>query len=706
MDLLLRAKGNQQPIDVVLVSGGAPVCFSVPWPDQVIQQHQAWRHRYLTYNDPTAAAVSADAVAMRGNALIAAMQSWFADPAWRPLDQQRQLQFQSTPLRISFEGASTALQSLPWELLQWGLPIWRTEQQQHLVQRLHRSSHRPELLVWIGQEQGLELERELQELQRLERDGEIKLRIHRGKEAGLGALKTELKSGGPWDALIFLGHSEGNSGVGGRLQLADGSWVAAQELQSSLQVAVERGLDLVLLNSCSGLDLAKSLVRFGVAWAVCFREPVTCETASATFQRLIQQLKANNSLVVATDAVRQWLSSEGPPGSHLLLTVLASPHANTYTLPLSKRRRFSLRVRTTSRQQWWVAAVACAFGIGFDVVPINPISRYLLDRRLHLQALHRNITQQPGPKPSALPVLVIDQKTDQEVDGEPTPNRISRKTLARLLERTSPSQVPSVALDVVLDEQLRNTDDLVDILKRQQRDRVLAGFFGAEVSAKGSGSTSMPLAKLQKAGVKAFDLATGMPASQQTPKPAPLQLISGLGPSSFAAQIYSNDNTVMPADAVLDWSLDWSAMIKRVEPDELAGLTTPVLLIGSDGNVNQDAKGRFRTLKIPNLNLHSVWGGQKHTMPGVVLQAVLAQSLRMGHWLTPFSSALAAGLSSALGIGLAAGIDRHWRRALLCGCITALAIPVCAQLAVSTLWLVPLLLPLTALWLVALVRRT
>jgi hypothetical protein len=105
------------------------------------------------------------------------------------------------------------------------------------------------------------------------------------------------------------------------------------------------------------------------------------------------------------------------------------------------------------------------------------------------------------------------------------------------------------------------------------------------------------------------------------------------------------------------------------------------------------------------LNLHEVWRGQKHTMPGVIVQAALAQSLRMGHWLTPFSSALAAGLSSALGIGLAAGIDRHWRRALLCGCITALAIPVCAQLAVSTLWLVPLMLPLTAMWLMVLLRR-
>ena len=263
-----------------------------------------------------------------------------------------------------------------------------------------------------------------------------------------------------------------------------------------------------------------------------------------------------------------------------------------------------------------------------------------------------------------------------------------------------------MALDVVLDEELPHTNDLIAVLRRQQRERVLAGFFGAEVSAQGSGSTSMPLAQIQEAGVQAFDLATGMPASQNTPKPAPLQLIASLGPSSFAGQIFPKEHNVMPADAVLDWSLDWSSMIQRVEPDDLAGLTTPVLLIGSDGNVNQEAKDRFRTPAIPNLNLHVVWGGQKHTMPGVVLQAVLAQSLRMGHWLTPFSSAFAAALASALGIALAAGIDRRWKRTLLCGGITVVAIPVCTQLAISTLWLVPLLLPLAALWCVALVKRS
>ena len=98
-------------------------------------------------------------------------------------------------------------------------------------------------------------------------------------------------------------------------------------------------------------------------------------------------------------------------------------------------------------------------------------------------------------------------------------------------------------------------------------------------------------------------------------------------------------------------------------------------------------------------------GVARNTMPGVVLQAVLAQSLRMGHWLTPVSSALAAALASALGIGIAAGIDSRWKRALLCGAITVMAIPLSAQLAVSTLWLVPLLLPLSALWFIALVRR-
>jgi len=146
-------------------------------------------------------------------------------------------------------------------------------------------------------------------------------------------------------------------------------------------------------------------------------------------------------------------------------------------------------------------------------------------------------------------------------------------------------------------------------------------------------------------------------------------------------------------------------MIQRVEPADLADLNTPVLLIGADGTLNQDANDRFRTPALPNLNLHAVWGGEKHTMPGVVVQAVLAQSLRLQHWLIPMSSALAAALSSALGIALAAAIDQRWKRLLICAGISALAIPLCAELAVSALWLVPLLLPLTVLWLMALVRR-
>ena len=707
MDLLLKSTGSNQPINVVLVGGGAPVTFSIPWPDQVIQQHQAWRHRYLAFNDPAAAAVSADAVRLRSNALVASLQSWFADPAWRPLDQQRQLNPGSTPLRVSFEGSSSALQALPWELLAWDQPIWRTEQQQHLVDRKQRPSHRPELLVWVGQEQGLDLEAELEQLKRLERWGQIKLQIRRGDQASLSALNNALSHEGPWDALVFLGHSAANpgGGDGGRLQMADGRWVAAGELQPCVQAAVERGLALVLLNSCNGLDLARSLVKFGVAWAVCFREPVTCETASKSFKRLIQQLQANNTLVEATDAVRQWLSSEGPPGSNLLLTVVASPHAASYTLPLSKRRQFSLRLARTSRRQWLAATAAIALGVGFDVVPTNPISRYLLDRRMHLQTIYRSAIQKPGPEISPLRVLVIDQHTDRAVGSQPIPNRISRQTLARLLERTSPSAVPTVALDVVLDEPLPHTDALVAVLKRQQRNRVLAGFFGAEVSAPRSGPTSRPLPQLQAAGVEAFDLATGLPASRQSPKPAPMQLISSLGPNHFAAQIHASTTTVMPADAVLDWSLDWSAMIQRVEPSDLPNLNTPVLLIGSDGTLNQDAKDRFRTPALPNLNLHAVWGGEKHTMPGVVVQAVLAQSLRLQHWLIPISSALAAALCSALGIALAAAIDQRWKRLLICAGISALAIPLCAELAVSALWLVPLLLPLTVLWLMALVRR-
>ena len=705
MDLLLKATATNQPIEVVLVGAGAPSTFSVPWPEVAIQQYKAWCRRYLAHNDPAAAEVTADAVTIRGHALVTSLQTWFADPAWRPLDQQRQLQKAPTPLRISFEGVSSELQALPWEWLPWDQPIWRTEQQQLLIQKRQRSPHQPQLLVWIGLEKGLSLTKELKQLEQLEKGGHIKLHIRRGFNAGLADLKTALEQQGPWDALIFLGHSEADPSGGGRLQLADGSWIAAPELQRSIESAVEQGLELVLLNSCSGMDLARSLVRFGVGWAVCFREPVTCQAASAAFQRLLIELTTSKPLTTATHAVRQWLSRHGPAGSSLLLTLIGSASATPYELPLSKKRQFLLRISTTNRKQWIFAGALALLGCAVDVLPNNPVSRYGLDRRLYVQRLWRQATNQPGPSSPALPVLVIDQTSAERLGAVTQPNRVSRQTLAMLLSASPPEDVPKVALDVVLDETAPHTEALAEVISKQKRSMVFAGYFGDTVEAPGAGAISEPHQQLKTAGLRWFNLSTGMVASDHKQQPVPLLLTEPITSANFAAQLSRYPERVVPADAVIDWSLNWGSLIERIEIEQLPSLKSPILLIGTDGTTNAEHNDLFTTPGALKPEFSTLWKGSRTKMPGVIVQAVLAQSINLKHWFKPFSSALATTLSAGLGIAMSALMASRSRRLLLCGSIGAAAIPICLQLAISSLWLIPILLPLGTLLVLSWIRE-
>lgn len=92
-------------------------------------------------------------------------------------------------------------------------------------------------------------------------------------------------------------------------------------------------------------------------------------------------------------------------------------------------------------------------------------------------------------------------------------------------------------------------------------------------------------------------------------------------------------------------------------------------------------------------------------MPGAIVQAVLAQSLTLGHWLRPWSLVACTALASGLGVLIAAAQANHPLRLVLVGSIILVAVPLALHVAVLDLQLLPLLLPLVALGTTALVRR-
>ena len=705
MDVLLKATAEGDAIDVVITGTSGASCFQVPWPTTLLRQHQAWRRRYVAHHDPAGADVSADVVERYGTDLVQSLEEWLQSNDWRPFEQEQRREQKSSNIRISFSGASTALEQLPWENMRGLGRIWRTVRPITSALRPIRTTHRPRLLLWIGLEEGLELDDELTLLNQLQRNKQIELRILRGAQGMLTNVRDALNESQGFDALMFLGHSQADKSGGGRLQLSDGSWLNAGELQPVITSAASRGLELVLLNSCSGLDLAVSLVRFGVSWVACFREPVGCKTASASFKTLIEGLQSNQELTDAVTTVREHLRESGAAGSALLLSLVGSTEAPVYTLPLHRSRQWQLRWRQTPRQQWLATGCAVVLAGCMDLVPSNPVNHYLLDRRLAMQAIWRRITHQPGPQGPSLPVVVIDQHSDRQLGSESIPNRVSRQTLAILLERTDPTQVPVVGIDVVLDEPMPHTGQLANVIRQQQRSSVFAGHFGAEVDAIRAGQTSKPQTELIDAGLTSFNISTGLPFSAGNVHNAPLQLWGSIHKDYFAAQLAQNTSTLLPADAVIDWSLDWRALLQPVSLNKLNTLKAPVLLIGTDGTIDSQAQDLFQAPAAMDPNLNEIWAGSKQKVPGLIVQAVLAQSINLQHWFRPMSLALATALTASGAIGLSTVMSRRQQRMLICTAVVILAIPICLQLAISTLWLVPLTLPLASLMVISLLRR-
>ncbi|MFM7265050.1 MAG: CHAT domain-containing protein [Cyanobium sp.] len=219
-------------------------------------------------------------------------------------------------------------------------------------------ARRARLLVVVGHEQQLDLKPEVEALQDLARRGRYPLRLLRGEASNPRALQAVLAEEPGWDALIFLGHGEASADQGGRLQLGDGSWLSGASLELPLRRAVDRGLTLVLLHCCLGIDLAHRCLAAGVAWVQVFRERVPDGAAALACRRLLHELQAGRPLALAQQ--RAALALEQPPwsGCRGLLSVYGHPDAPAFHWP---RPREALR-----RRELLLAggAAGVAYGIG------------------------------------------------------------------------------------------------------------------------------------------------------------------------------------------------------------------------------------------------------------------------------------------------------------------------------------------------------
>ncbi|NDG74382.1 MAG: CHASE2 domain-containing protein [Synechococcaceae bacterium WB8_1B_136] len=717
IDLLIRQQATTpELLQVFVVAAGRQEAFVVPRPEDLERLQQVWRTRFLRHHDPAFAWPEGAAVVRSySEQLLQGLQHWLQQPAWQPL-QEILRELPAAPLTLRLDGVAEALKALPWEALALQRPIWRLDGEGALLHSAAVRARKPRILLLVGSETGLDLDGAIERLVQQQRSGRIRLTLLRGSGFTPAALRTALAETAGWDAVLYLGHS--SSGPrGGLLHLGDGSQLDGQALEADWALAARQGLQLLLFNSCSGLQLAHHAARAGIDWAVCFLEPVPAAAAAVAFAQLLESLEAGSDLLAAIAHTRQQLAArEGFEGCSLLLAAVASPTASPLQLPLRRRRQLLLRLARSTRRQAIAAVAFTGLAFACELTPSNPVNTYLLNRRLELQRSWRELTRQPGPQPSAahppIPVLLLDPATTFPALGlAPQPDHTSRLALAAVLQRTPPGQVPVVGLDVLFDQDRPGTSELAAVLRAQPRRRVVGGELGpfTDPGQQKSSSDWLRQSPLAAAGLQVADLAVGTAAGNGLLKPVPLLTQYAITGANFAGALAASPVPMLPADRVIDWSINWADQIRLVEPVDLPTLQAPLLLVGTSGRLANGAADLFAApATVQNALLQGdkpLWQGNAREMPGVLLQAVLIQSLNRSHWLTPLSLSLCTLAAAGLGVLLAAGLEQRQHRLIAVVLIAATICPLAFSLAVQQLWLLPLLLPQLALGATTFSRR-
>jgi ABC-type phosphate transport system substrate-binding protein len=143
-----------------------------------------------------------------------------------------------------------------------------------------------------------------------------------------------------WDIIFFAGHSFSDSSCqDGQLELRPGLCVPIEAFTTAIQQSVKRGLKLAIFNSCDGLGLAESLIRFQVPNVIVMREPVPDRVAQKFLSHFLDEFLQGHPLTKAVLHARNQLHSleyatPPYPGASWLPILVKNPNQSDLIWPL------------------------------------------------------------------------------------------------------------------------------------------------------------------------------------------------------------------------------------------------------------------------------------------------------------------------------------------------------------------------------------
>lgn len=413
----------------------------------------------------------------------------------------------------------------------------------------------------------------------------------------------------------------------------------------------------------------------------------------------------------------QWLEGQGLPLPDLLDRIEArirdlvesGQHSAAPAAKTARARGSAWRQRVLQG----LVGMAALAAVAFDLNPWLPPNQWLLDQRLFWQARWRQLTDQLGPTPFPIGLVPLSSPVYGQLGVEPTDGSVNQAVLAKVLQALPNNSAQLVGLDFILDGPGANPAghrSLAAVIKQQPASRqIVAGLCPPNAVAVPNCLKALDqrlAGSLATAGARPVSITLGM----RTEDLPPLQLIEPIREGSFAwAMAADAPRGGLPTEAVIDWSVNWLASQRlqliqdRQALQQFKGVS---LIVASDGyegrQLNQPADqhpapravwayGEQGTTQFSTL--------QSRALPGGAVQAVLAQSIRSGHWLEPllpFGHSVSAAVLGLLG-WWAGGLRLRRRWLVLAAAAAAVVYSLLAlQLLVSLQRLLPLALPLVA----------
>jgi hypothetical protein len=208
---------------------------------------------------------------------------------------------ETTPIDLCLTCEGDELERLPWETWEIGaefglsrsIRIARSPMNIQAATAPRTRRGKPRILAIFGDETGLDFQVDRHAMRSLSRLAEVVVVSRQPCQTvnqAITSITTAIADEKGWDLLFFSGHSRENTVVGGEFAIASGVSISIQEIANPLRVALKNGLQFAIFNSCSGLDIATSLIDLGFSQVAVMREQIHNAVAQEFLVQFLQAL--------------------------------------------------------------------------------------------------------------------------------------------------------------------------------------------------------------------------------------------------------------------------------------------------------------------------------------------------------------------------------------------------------------------------------